>query len=142
MRRKVNIPFIEFDSKVPVIKLRLGDEELHALVDTGSESTLMDEKLKENKKIKIKDLEHDMSFVGLNGQTENKRIFVLSGKFFHEDAEIKIGGISADLSGISAHLKKNYGTDIQISALLGCDFLDCYRAVVDFDNHELVLYEK
>ena len=139
MRRKINIPLIEFESKVPVVKLKLDDRELFALVDTGSESTLFDESLREIEGIKVKELNSDMSFVGLQGKTEDKKISILSGEFKSRRSKIRIAGIGADLSSISHHFKKSYNSDIVISILLGCDFLDTYEAVIDFDNHKITL---
>ena len=139
MRRKINIPLIEFESKVPVVKLKLGERELFALVDTGSESTLFDESLREIEGIKVKELNSDMSFVGLQGKTEDKKISIFSGEFKSRRSKIRIAGIGADLSSISHHFKKSYNSDIVISILLGCDFLDTYEAVINFDNHTMTL---
>lgn len=139
MRRKINIPLIEFESKVPVVKLKLGERELFALVDTGSESTLFDESLREIEGIKVKELNSDMSFVGLQGKTEDKKISIFSGEFKSRRSKIRIAGIGADLFSISHHFKKSYNSDIVISILLGCDFLDTYEAVINFDNHTMTL---
>ena len=142
MRKKISVPLVEFESKVPVIKLILGDRELFALADTGSESTLFDENLKEIKGIKKKHLNSDMSFVGLQGKTDDKRITILSSDFGLGEDKIRIGGISADLSSISDHFKRSYNSDISISVLLGCDFLEAYDAVIDFEEHMLFLYDE
>lgn len=139
MRRRINIPLIEFESKVPVVKLKLGERELFALVDTGSESSLFDESLREIEGIKVKELNSDMSFVGLQGKTEDRKIVILSSEFKSRRNKIRIAGIGADLSSISHHFKKSYNSDIVISILLGCDFLDTYEAVIDFDNHTMTL---
>ena len=139
MRRKINIPLVEFESRVPVVRLKLGDRELFALADTGSESTLFDESLREIEGIKVKELNSDMSFVGLQGKTDDRRISILSGEFRSGRSKIKIAGIGADLSSISHHFKNSYDSDIVISVLLGCDFLDAYEAVIDFDNHTMTL---
>ena len=139
MRRKINIPLVEFESKVPVVKLKLGDRELFALADTGSESTLFDERLKDIEGVNVRKLDSDMSFVGLQGKTDDRRISILSGEFRSGRSKIKIAGIGADLSSISHHFKKSYNSDIVISVLLGCDFLDAYEAVIDFDNHTMTL---
>jgi hypothetical protein len=139
MRRRINIPLVEFESKVPVVKLKLGDRELFALADTGSESTLFDERLKDIEGINVRKLDSDMSFVGLQGKTDDRRISILSGEFRSGRSKIRIAGIGADLSSISHHFKKSYDSDIVISVLLGCDFLDAYEAVIDFDTHKMTL---
>jgi len=139
MRRRINIPLVEFESKVPVVKLKLGDRELFALADTGSESTLFDERLKNIEGINVRKLDSDMSFVGLQGKTDDRRISILSGEFKSGRSKIRIAGIGADLSSISHHFKKSYDSDIVISVLLGCDFLDAYEAVIDFDTHKMTL---
>ena len=139
MRRRINIPLVEFESKVPVVKLKLDDRELFALADTGSESTLFDERLKDIEGINVRKLDSDMSFVGLQGKTDDRRISILSGEFKSGRSKIRIAGIGADLSSISHHFKKSYDSDIVISVLLGCDFLDAYEAVIDFDTHKMTL---
>ena len=139
MRRRISIPLVGFESKVPVVRLSLGGRELFALADTGSESTLFDEGLRGADGIKVKDLDSDMSFVGLQGKTDDRRISVLSGEFRSGRSRVRIAGIGADLSSISHHFRKSYGSDIVISVLLGCDFLDAYEAVIDFDNHTMTL---
>ena len=139
MRKRINIPLIEFESKVPVVKLKLDDRELFALIDTGSESTLFDESLREIEGIKVRELNSDMSFVSLQGKTDDRRISIFSGEFKSRRSKIMIAGIGADLSSISHHFKKSYNSDIVISILLGCDFLDTYEAVIDFDNHKITL---
>ena len=141
-RKKINIPLVEFESKVPVIKLNLGDRELFALADTGSESTLFDESLISIKGIKKKKLNSDMSFVGIQGKTDDRKIILLSGDFVANENTVRIGGIAADLSSIADHFKRSYNSDIRISVLLGCDFLEAYNAVIDFDKHTLFLHER
>ena len=142
MKGGIRIPLVLFESKVPVVKLNLGDREFFALVDTGSESTLMDRELAGVDGIKEQKRDSEMSFVGIQGRTEDRRISILRGKFQYEESEIRIAGISADLSTIGEHFKRSYGSDIAISMLLGCDLLEIYNAVVDFDEHMLYLYNK
>lgn len=137
MKKRISIPLVEFDSKVPVVKLNLGDRELFALVDTGSESTLFDKNLDGINGIKKKELDHDMSFVGLQGKADDFKVVVLRGTFRHGDDKVKIGGISADLSTIGEHFKRNYNSDITISMLLGSDFLKEHNARIDYRNNTL-----
>lgn len=140
MRRRVSIPLVEFESNVPVVKLSLGDRDFYALVDSGSESTLMDKNLDGVDGIKKQERDSEMSFVGIQGKTEDRKISILRGKFMHKKEEVKIAGISADLSTIGEHFRKAYNSDITISMLLGCDFLNVYDAVIDFEEHMLFLH--
>ena len=142
MRKRIKVPLVEFESKVPVIKLNLGGREFFALADTGSESTLFDEEMKNIKGVKKKHLNSDMSFVGLQGKTDDRKITILSADFEVVAGKVRIGGISADLSSIADHFKRSYDSDIRISVLLGCDFLEAYDAVIDFDEHMLFLYDE
>jgi hypothetical protein len=137
---RINVPLVKFESKVPVIKLKLGDEDFYALLDTGSESTLLDRKLQENKNIKKKELEHEMTFVGLNGATEQNKLAILTGEFLHGKHKIRISGLSTDLSSVSNHFKDSYGSDVVISAVLGCDFLEGYCANIDMEEHFVGLF--
>ena len=141
-RKRINIPLIEFESKVPVVKFKIGDRELFALADTGSESTLFDESLKGIEGIDVKELNSDMSFVGLQGKTNDRKISILSGEFRSRRSRIKIAGICADLSSIANHFRNSYGSDMTISILLGCDFLETYDAVIDFDTHKMTLTDE
>ena len=138
-RRKISIPLVEFESKVPVIKLKLGDRDLYALADSGSETTLVDIGLKGTEGIHSKRLNTEMGFVGMNGSSDKVPVTLLRGEFSVNGDVVEICGVGADLCNISAHFKDSYGSPVVISVLLGCDFLEHYDAVIDFEEHVLFL---
>ena len=139
MSLTVRIPFVEFESKVPVVSLMIGDREIYALLDTGSESTLIDEKLLDV--AKSRKLRRHLSFTGINGETEKKRVVVISDDFLLPVGnKINIAGIASDLSAISNHFKTSYGSEVVISAVLGCDFLETYNVKIDFEEHLIEIY--
>lgn len=140
MKNTTTIPLLKFESKVPVIKITVGDRDLYALLDTGSESTLMDENLVKEGAVKSKKIDRKISFVGLGGGSEKIDITIASDDFqVTKEDKIHIAGISTDMSRIASHFRESYGSEIVLSAVLGCDFLDSYNAVIDFDNHTLTV---
>lgn len=139
MSLKVKIPFVEFESKVPVVSLRIGDRDIYALLDTGSESTLIDEILLNV--AKSRKLKKALSFTGINGETEKKQVVVITDNFLLSTGqEIHLAGIASDLSAISTHFKSAYNSAVVISAVLGCDFLETYDVKIDFEEHVIELY--
>lgn len=138
-RKKIKIQFVEFESKLPVVNISVGDRELYALVDSGSETTLIDSELKGKKGIHSKKLNQQLSFTGMNGTSESRAVTLLRGDFSFGDELVSICGVSADISNISTHFKESYNSKVVISAVLGCDFLSTYNVVLDFDKHIMTL---
>lgn len=142
MNRKT-IPLRFCKSKVPLITFRLaGDEEYYALIDTGSEITMLDISMKD--KIKTKEIEGETSLVGVNGGSEYQNLLqgacdVCFTTADDENIKIVVGGMVHDMKAISHHFKDKNGAFIPISILIGGDFLKHYNAKIDYKKKTLTL---
>ena len=140
MGKMMKIPFVEFESKVPLVEFRVGEHGFVALVDTGSESTLFDPEILTKGGIEPIHTGKAMDFVGFNGKTERAEILAVHDDFILDGQKVNIFGLVQDLSSIRKHLKDQYGKDMQVHAIFGSDFLENYDAILDFEEHVMLLY--
>lgn len=135
MRRK-KIKFSNQCQDVPVIKLTLGNgKDIYALVDTGSESTIIDKTtIKENKDLfHIIRKREKTSFIGVAGNTEVPIV--------EASTTVTISGESLNLNGIVmdlSHITKD-SESIKLSVILGCHLLKELEAKLDFKDKSIML---
>lgn len=139
-RSEVEVSFIkECDSDIPVIRMSLDDTDAYAIVDTGSEMTVFDEKFLEGlEKVKIKELDGTVGFSGIDGSSNvPKRCARLKARFPGDNgnsyASGKINGLAYDLSGISKKL------GVKVSAIIGGDTLRQFNARIDCKQRVVTL---
>lgn len=126
------IPFVDISTNVPLIKLKVGEYETTAIVDTGAESTLLGSDLLDNCQYeRIDDVETNLVGIAGNLHSDTSHIGV-TAKFGDED--IDIDGCVSDIGFIGDHFKKWYEYDVPVSFVLGSDFLSAYSAKIDFEN--------
>lgn len=133
----IRIPLLFCDSKVPLVCFGVADKKYYAIIDTGSEISMYDFSMK-NLFDMIQDLPRS-SCVGINGRAEFNASTVLAGSIILNEKEFKLNGLLYNLIQFSHHFKDDIENDIEISAIIGSDFLKKYNAVIDFDNKELIL---
>lgn len=136
---RVSIPFVKYTADVPVVNFRIGDDSLYAIIDTGAEVSLFDEKLKHS--LKIVD-QIESKFVGVSGVTENKVVPILLGElsFPASNGNIfitKILGMTRNMDDISSHYSELIGDDRKISCIIGGDFLARLKAKIDYVKQEI-----
>lgn len=143
MERKT-IPLRFCKSKVPLVTFRLAGEEHYAIIDTGSEITMLDIGLKE--KIKTKEIDTETNLVGVNGGSGYQNFLQGACKaelntVEGETINTMFGGMVHDLKAISSHFKDKNGEYIKISALIGGDFLRHYQAKIDYKKKTITIDE-
>lgn len=129
------IPLRFRKSKVPLVTFRLADGEVYyAIVDTGSEISLLSADLKD--KIETREIESSANLVGVNGKTGYKQLLEGTAKpvFVTPDEGYELKGLLYDLGSLSNHFKDSKGNMVSISALIGGDFLKRYNAKIDYEN--------
>lgn len=139
MERKT-IPLLFRQSEIPLVRFRLGDKMYYAIVDTGSEVSIIDEEMKD--KIKTREINAETSLVGVNGGTGYRNLVqgVCRATMETKDGEevkVVLGGMLSDLSVLSRHFREDDGRYIPISILIGGDFLSHYKALIDYRNNSL-----
>lgn len=140
MGKKISVKFVTFESKVPIVEVRSGEFAFHALVDTGSESTLFDHAVVNKGGAVSIDTGKEMDFVGLNGKTKRQEIKAVHEDFIIGNQPVNIFGLLSDLSSLRGHIKEMYGKEMPIHAILGSDFLKHYDAILDFEEQTMNLY--
>jgi predicted aspartyl protease len=136
---RVTIPLLFRRSRIPLVNFQLaGDETYYALIDTGSETTLLDVALKD--KVEVKSIEDEGNFVGIGGSTDYKTIefadtsFILPGNI-----ELPFIGLMHDMTALSKHFKDKNKEYIRISAIIGSDLLKKHDAKIDYKNRTLTI---
>lgn len=144
-KRKLNIPFVVDGSKIPLVEFTFDGKEKHmALVDTGSESTLFSDKLDGDVNVSVTPTGYKMSLIGLSGETVEKPIMAAESSLFMlaEDGDyhsVNIEGIMSDLSSVSDNLNDRYGQHINVTLLIGSDFLKANGAKIDYRKRRLII---
>lgn len=131
--KKKEINFENVGTEMPVVKLTLNNGvSFTAIIDTGSESTLIDKDFaKENKKeFELIKTRKKISLLGLNGEKDYPMLFV---KALVSECDMKFQMI--DFSYIGNNFEEKYG--VKASALIGSDVLNQLNAVIDYDNHKV-----
>ena len=141
MERKV-IPLRFCKSKVPLVTFLLAGTEHYAIIDTGSETTMLGLDLRNS--VKTKELDGEGSLVGMNGRSEYNKItqgacYVTFDTTEGERVEVAFGGLMYDLKAISSHFKDKNGEFIPISAIIGGEFLKYYNAKIDYKKKTLTI---
>ncbi len=145
--KRITFPFVESDCKIPVIRFACGDNhELYALVDTGSESTLLErEVVEEYPKFKSKTrLTGIQSMVGVAGETKVE----VTSALVHVGIEteesdgvyLEFEGTICNLGNLQESFKKRFGRPIAL--LVGSDFMTRLDAKINMKNRSISLLVK
>ena len=144
MERKT-VPLRFCKSKVPLVTFRLAGEEHYAIIDTGSETTMLSNQLEEH--LKTREIEGSGALVAMNGRNEYSKITqgvcraTLETKD-GEQVEVVLGGLIYDLTAISSHFRHKNDQYISIAAIIGGDFLKYYQARIDYKNKIMTINDE
>lgn len=140
--KRVKIPFVKQSPLVPMVRIFLPDGTGGwAILDSGSESTLLDKEFAKKHKefFKFKKTRDKINFVGIDSKSPHHIVNATGSIAFYEDTEIffhKMEAIVSDLSNVTSHTKENF--DVEISAIIGSDFLKEINAEINYP--EQVMY--
>lgn len=119
-------------SGLPFITFYQGDKAYNFLLDTGSNVSYVNNKSTlEIKSTGVKDV-----FMGSNGVDESCEKVNVS--LYRNEIKYEHSMNAADLNAAFTELKKEYG--INVTGILGCDFMDKYNYCLDFK--EFVVYRR
>ena len=125
-------------SDVPLIKLRYKDTEFYAILDSGSESTLIDRRFAESLELEPSKTDISVSYIGFGGVSDmplsNVKIpcSVTDGS---ESYPVTIDATLSDLSAIQAYFDKWNEEKILVPLLIGSPTLAWLEATIDYGNH-------
>lgn len=136
------VPFRFCKSRVPLVTFRLAGEEHYAIIDTGSEITIIDESLRD--KIKTKEIDVETNFIGVNGSSGYRNLVQGACRISlqatdGEDTEVVLAGMVSNLDAVSNHFRDKNGEFIPIAALIGGDFLKHYQVKIDYKRKTLTI---
>lgn len=139
MERKT-VPLRFCKSRVPLVTFRLAGEEHYAIIDTGSEISIISEELKD--RIKTKEIDAETNLVGVNGSTGYRNLVqgacrISLGTNDGEEIEVVLAGMVSNLDAVSSHFRDKNGEFIPIAALIGGDFLKHYQVKIDYSDNTL-----
>ena len=121
---------------MPLVHVLIGANEVGLVIDTGASHTCLDKELVK----KFRPLEQpksDNTVMGIGGRRLSHSMCELP--------DFQIGGLHLECYKVVAIRMKNVNKMLKwlgrkpIGGLLGCDFLECYHAVLDFNNRILRL---
>lgn len=144
-KTKYTVPFITDYSDVPLVKMKHGGTEFYAIIDTGSESTLVDKKFVQSNDLNVTTSDNNMSYVGFGGSVESGEpvssvAFSCSIVGESDDYPICINATLTDLSPIQAYFDKWTGGEVNVPMLIGSDTLIDVDAIIGFDKKQFTFY--
>ena len=145
--KRITFPFIESDCKIPVIKFTCDEgHELYALVDTGSEATLLEkEVVKEYPKFNSETKESGIqSMVGVSGETKVPATCAHIRVGVDADGEdsgyLEFDGTILCFGDLQESFKKRFGRPIAL--LVGSDFMTRHNAKINMKKRSISLLVK
>lgn len=143
MNKRTTIKFGEYPTPIPVFKCRtLDGKQFIAMVDTGSEVTIFDQKLSDNLISEDED-ETGITLHSIHGEDESSasmyRLPLSVKTDMSDDSSLHLKGIKSDLTSVSQFLKESYGWEEDLLIVIGSDTLKAMEWIVDFDNNQIVL---
>lgn len=145
LKTKYTVPFTTNYSDAPLIKLRQGDLEFYALVDTGSESTFIDKAFTGDMTVVQGNYKTDVTYVSFTGSSTapytNVQMKCLA---VGESSEypLTIDATLSDLSPIQSYFDKWTGGEVKVPVLLGSDTLIKNEAIIDFARKSFSFHDK
>ena len=101
---QVTVPFIE-NGTVPIIQVTIGDYHTHAIIDSGSESTLVSKELCACCDVAVVDDDINANFTGV-GEYKEDRTACLSVNATIGDRDFTIEGYEFNMSPFMSHFER------------------------------------
>lgn len=146
---KITLPFVPCTSVIPIVKFTTVDgKEIYAIVDSGSESTLINKTFKKDFPgiIQSQKVLGKMTAIGIGGEKEMAVIEAIAQVPAKTDkgetGTVEITGLVEDLSTLTAQMKKMHNVEWIISMLIGGDTLSKLTANIEYKKKNLTLYIK
>lgn len=143
MNSQYTYKFESLESPIPLIKCRTAaGTQFFAMVDTGSEITIIDKSLEQEADALNEDIS-DITLCSLSGeQSANPSAYRLQS--FVSDTEdiersFNIKGILSNLSSISEFMQNSYGWADKILVVIGSDTLTSRNALIDCEKEQLTI---
>ena len=137
---RVKVPIHYCKSRVPLVVFRaLDDKPRVGIVDTGSEVTMIDHALISNGMEVIDEGEGRTSFVGVNGEGGASTVTRVSGTVRMNDYDVPMSGVAYDCSNLSRIFSARADKEINVSMIIGSDFLKERNSKIDYKNKTMTI---
>lgn len=138
------IPFIDFSGQLPLVRLFLKNgEQGYALIDSGSESTILDPIImKDYPGLVISSTiigqQNNVGFAGkANVKVVRANLHLPFNSTPKKQFDIILNCSVADLSSISSRIEQRFGVSGNLLMILGCDFLTAVEAKIDMKKRHI-----
>lgn len=121
-------------AELPVVTFHQGDQKINFLLDTGSNNCVVNKDFL--KSIKHKRLDVETHISGLEGNKQKADVCII--KMSYKDKDYEFPYVIQDMNAVFNDIKKETG--VTINGLLGSNFFNKFKYVLDFD--ELIAYSK
>lgn len=135
---RIIVPFVDCNSGVPMIAVKVGEVDTNAIIDTGAESTLISEGLFGLPGVSVIEEDLTADFTGI-GNYKKHNITKLSVETTISDNKFMVSGYEFDMSSIVDHFETYCGYNCTVAAILGSDFLAEYDVVIDYEKRTVTM---
>ena len=143
------IPLLKTKSEAPFVCFTSPEgKAIYALLDSGSEMTLIDKTFSEKfPEAVLSSEEKGKGYcVGINGPRAidlvSKTVSIPFQTGEGETASLTVEGMVDDLTRVSKVFKRNAGLDAEVLVILGSDTLKAYRAQIDYWKEKVIFVNK
>lgn len=136
MHRTIPIKYSVYSIGLPVIPVKLFNEENHSLllVDTGSDRSIMDIAVYNHFKDKITNSEQGQNIITTNGQTSST---LIAQFIFTIDDTLKYSELFTCMDCSTGFNQIQKETGYQLHGVLGTDFLVKHQWKIDFERLQI-----
>lgn len=142
----------DFGEQLPIVPFYIDsagkEEKVYAILDTGSEMTIFDKKLVARHPEAFHVVKHDvmLNTIGIYGENKDylttacvSACFDETGNYDSNMFAVQMEGNVLDIAYAAESYQQCHKSAVQISVLIGCDFLAKYKAVIDMEDKTLSL---
>ena len=130
---------INTKSHIPIIEFSIPDvnQKFYALVDTGAEITMANKSFVEKNNIKTEVINTKLKVVGIDSKKTYNNAILAQVPVVFDDKVVTLKVPLCDLTPIEKHFISFHDEHIEIALLLGSDFLNEFKANIDYSNQLL-----
>lgn len=135
---KITVPFVDCNSGIPMIAVKVGGIDTNAIIDTGAESTLASEGMIELPGVSVVEEDLTADFTGI-GDYKKNNISQLNVETTIGDKVFMVSGYEFDMSSVIEHFELYRNYNCTVALILGSDFLAKYDVVIDYEKRTVTM---
>ena len=135
---KITVPFVDCNSGIPMIAVKVGGIDTNAIIDTGAESTLASEGMIGLSGVSVVEEDLTADFTGI-GDYKKNNISQLNVETTIGDKVFMVSGYEFDMSSVIEHFELYRNYNCTVALILGSDFLAKYDVVIDYEKRTVTM---